>query len=49
MVLPGLGLPQVTQCMYELKARGKDLYAGVLTVDEAGKEILNNIKKQIGS
>ena len=45
----GLGLPQVTQCMYELKARGKDLYAGVLTVDEAGKEILNNIKKQIGS
>ena len=45
----GLGLPQVTQCMYELKARGKDLYTGVLTVDEAGKEILNNIKKQIGS
>ena len=37
----GLGLPQVTQCMYELKARGKDLYTGVLTVDEAGKEILN--------
>lgn len=41
----GLGLPQVTQCMYELKVRGKDLYTGVLTVNEAEKEILNNIKK----
>ena len=40
----GLGLPQVTQCMYELKERGKKVYTGVLTVDEAAKGILSRIK-----
>ncbi len=40
----GLGLPQVTQCMYELKERGKKVYTGVLTVDEAAKEILSRMK-----
>ncbi|PJB56020.1 MAG: energy-coupling factor transporter ATPase, partial [Candidatus Infernicultor aquiphilus] len=30
----GLGLPQVTECMYELKKRGKEVYTGVLTVDD---------------
>jgi energy-coupling factor transport system ATP-binding protein len=41
----GLGLPQVTECMYELKKRGKEVYTGVLTVDDAEKEILNIVKK----
>jgi energy-coupling factor transport system ATP-binding protein len=41
----GLGLPQVTECMYELKKRGKEVYTGVLTVDDAEKEILNRVKK----
>lgn len=41
----GLGLPQVTECMYELKKRGKEVYTGVLTVDDAVKEILNRVKK----
>lgn len=43
----GLGLPQVTECMYELKKRGKEVYTGVLTVDDAEKEILNRVKKLI--
>lgn len=41
----GLGLPQVTECMYELKKRGKEVYTGVLTVDDAEKEILKRVKK----
>jgi hypothetical protein len=31
--------------MYELKKRGKEVYTGVLTVDDAEKEILNRVKK----
>ena len=43
----GLGLPQVTECMHKLKAKGKDVYAGVLTVDDAEREMLKKIKKPI--
>ncbi|MBA7498220.1 Energy-coupling factor transporter ATP-binding protein EcfA2 [subsurface metagenome] len=42
----GLGLPQVTECMHKLKAKGKDVYAGVLTVDDAEREMLKKIKNQ---
>lgn len=45
LIKTGLGLPQVTECMYELKKRGKEVYTGVLTVDDAEKEILNRVKK----
>jgi len=41
----GLGLPQVTKCMHELKAKGKKVFTGVLTVDDAEKEILSRVKK----
>ncbi|MEA1939262.1 MAG: energy-coupling factor transporter ATPase [Candidatus Caldatribacteriota bacterium] len=41
----GLGLPQVTKCMHELKDKGKEIYTGVLTVDDAEKEIFNRLKK----
>ena len=47
----GLDLPQVTKCLYGLKAKGKEVYTGVLTVDDAEKEILGKVKKlnkQIG-
>ena len=44
LVEMGLGLPQVTECMHKLKAKGKDVYAGVLTVDDAEKEVLKKIK-----
>lgn len=40
----GLGLPQVTQCFYELKKRGKSIKEGVLTVEEAEREVLKKIK-----
>ena len=43
----GLGLPQVTECMHKLKAKGKDVYAGVLTVDDAEREMLKKIEKPI--
>jgi len=43
----GLGIPQVTECMHKLKAKGKDVYAGVLTVDDAEREMLKKIKKPI--
>ena len=40
----GLGLPQVTECMHKLKEKGKDVYTGVLTVDDAEREMLKKIK-----
>ncbi len=43
----GLGLPQVTECMHKLKAKGKDVYAGVLTVDDAEREVLKKMKKPL--
>ncbi|MDO9555092.1 MAG: energy-coupling factor transporter ATPase [Atribacterota bacterium] len=43
----GLGLPQVTECMHKLKAKGKDVYTGVLTVDDAEREVLKKINKEI--
>jgi len=43
----GLGLPQVTECMHKLKTLGKDVYTGVLTVDDAEKEVLKKINKEI--
>lgn len=43
----GLGLPQVTECMHKLKAKGKDVYAGVLTVDDAEREVLKKIRKPL--
>jgi len=42
----GLGLPQVTECMHKLKAKGKDVYTGVLTVDDAEREVLKKIGKK---
>jgi len=43
----GLALPQVTQCFYELKKRGKYWNGGILTVEEAEKEILKRTKKSV--
>jgi energy-coupling factor transport system ATP-binding protein len=43
----GLGLPQVTECMHKLKAKGKDVYTGVLTVDDAEREVLKKMKKPL--
>ncbi len=42
----GLGLPQVTECMHKLKEKGKDVYTGVLTVDDAEREMLKKIKNK---
>ena len=47
LIKVGLGLPQVTECMYKLKAKGKDVYTGVLTVDDAEREVLKKINKEI--
>src|SRR4030066_1203986 len=47
LVKVGLGLPQVTKCMHKLKAKGKDVYTGVLTVDDAESEVLKKVKKTI--
>jgi len=44
LVEVGLGLPQVTECMHKLKEKGKDVYTGVLTVDDAEREVLKKIK-----
>jgi len=44
LVEVGLGLPQVTECMHKLKEKGKDVYAGVLTVDDAERVVLKKIK-----
>lgn len=46
LVEVGLGLPQVTECMHKLKEKGKDVYTGVLTVDDAEREVLKKNKKQ---
>ena len=43
----GLGLPQVTECMHKLKANGKDVYTGILTVDDAEREVLKKTNKEI--
>ena len=43
----GLGLPQVTECMHKLKEKGKEVYTGVLTVDDAEKEVLKKMKKPL--
>ncbi|MBA7562173.1 energy-coupling factor transporter ATPase [Candidatus Atribacteria bacterium 1244-E10-H5-B2] len=43
----GLGLPQVTECMHKLKEKGKDVYTGVLTVDDAEREVLKKMKKPL--
>ena len=45
LVKMGLGLPQVTECMHKLKAKGKDVYVGVLTVDDAESELLKKMKR----
>ena len=42
----GLSLPPVTHAMYELKKMGKPISSGILTVEEAKKEILSLIKKR---
>jgi len=47
LVEVGLGLPQVTECMHKLKAKGKDVYTGVLTVDDAEREVLKKTNKEI--
>jgi energy-coupling factor transport system ATP-binding protein len=35
----GLGVPQITELMYELKARGLDVNTDIFTVEEAEEEI----------
>jgi len=45
LIKVGLGLPQVTKCMHELKSRGKDVFTGVLTVQDARNEIIRKINK----
>jgi len=40
----GLGLPQVTKCMHELKSRGIDVFTGVLTVQDARNEIIKKMR-----
>jgi len=47
LIKVGLGLPQVTECMHKLKAKGKDVYTGVLNVDDAERELLKKIKQPI--
>jgi len=47
LIKVGLGLPQVTECMHKLKTKGKDVYSGVLTVDDAEREILKKMKHPI--
>jgi len=46
LIKVGLGLPQVTECMQKLKAKGKDVYTGVLTVDDAEREVLKKTNKE---
>jgi len=45
LIKVGLGLPQVTQCMHELKSKGKDVFTGVLTVQDARNEIIRKVNK----
>ena len=40
----GLGLPQVTECMHQLKLKGMNVFTGVLTVQDARNEILKNLQ-----
>ncbi len=47
LIKVGLGLPQVTECMHKLKAKGKNVYTGVLTVDDAEREVLKKMKKPL--
>jgi len=42
----GLGLPQVTRCMHELKSKGKKVFTGILTVEDARNEIIKNVAKK---
>ncbi len=45
LIKVGLGLPQVTKCMHELKSKGKDVFTGVLTVQDARNEIMRKVNK----
>ncbi len=45
LIKVGLGLPQVTKCMHELKSKGKDVFTGVLTVQDARNEIIRKVNK----
>ena len=45
LVEVGLGIPQVTECMHELKSRGMDVFTGTLTVEDACNEILRKINR----
>jgi len=42
----GLGIPQITELMIKLKARGKNVSSDILTVKEAREEILKEIRRK---
>ncbi|MCG1011477.1 energy-coupling factor transporter ATPase [Tepidanaerobacter sp. GT38] len=44
LVEKGLGIPQVTELMIKLKAKGKNVSTDILTVEEAREEILKHIR-----
>lgn len=46
LIKVGLGLPQVTKCMHQLKSKGMDVFTGVLTVKDARNEILRVCKNK---
>ncbi|NLZ51695.1 MAG: energy-coupling factor transporter ATPase [Thermoanaerobacteraceae bacterium] len=46
LVQKGLGIPQITELMIKLKAKGKNVSSDILTVEEARVEILKNIRRK---
>ncbi len=46
LVEKGLGIPQITELMIRLKAKGKNVSSDILTVDEARAEIIKAIRRK---
>lgn len=46
LVEKGLGIPQITELMIKLKAKGKNVSSDILTVEEARAEILKSIRRK---
>jgi energy-coupling factor transport system ATP-binding protein len=46
LVEKGLGIPQITELMIRLKAKGKNVSSNILTVDEARAEIIKAIRRK---
>jgi len=46
LVEMGLGIPQITELMIKLKARGKNVSTEILTVEEAREEILKKMRRK---